>query len=390
MSNPKNQPSKTPNPKKSIIAKTNTGEIFPSPTNPTLVEFHNKNASLPEWRLQLQNTVRQRQGRSAAETEKVETPSVQRAKLPTGSGAGLKIETIKKIEETEIARAQNPTLASALERITNSRQKFLTEEQPVVSPVAPAAGKSYPFHIAGKTNNPAPKKTEVSNTLSFSAKPELAVPLKKDNKDFDTNKLPKLPKPAKISTDFEALPAIAVEEEAKIEEKTKVEEEIKIETKAVVIEKVVAEKVVKDEIHEAEEADDCAPFAMRFNAGLFDLIIGSFATFVLLSPFMLLGGNWFTLTGLTAFLATCAVVMFIYMTTTVGMYGKTFGMRLFSLEVIDIEGENYPTLHQAAVSSSLYLMSLVFAGAGFLTVFFNDEKRAVHDLASGTVVVKEF
>ncbi len=81
--------------------------------------------------------------------------------------------------------------------------------------------------------------------------------------------------------------------------------------------------------------------------------------------------------------------MFIYLTTTVGFYGRTFGMRLFSLEVVDIEGENYPTLHQAAVSSAVYLLSFVFAGAGLLTLLFNDERRAVHDLVSGTIVVKE-
>lgn len=78
------------------------------------------------------------------------------------------------------------------------------------------------------------------------------------------------------------------------------------------------------------------------------------------------------------------------MTTAIGLFGRTFGMRLFSLEVVDIEGESYPTLHQAAVSSSLYLLSLGLGGLGFLTLLTNPEKRAVHDLVSGTIVVKEF
>ncbi len=128
---------------------------------------------------------------------------------------------------------------------------------------------------------------------------------------------------------------------------------------------------------------------MRFNAGLFDLIIGSFSSLLLLSPFMLLGGNWISTAGFFAFVATCAIVMFIYLTTTIGLYGKTFGMRLFSLEVVDLEGEDYPTLHQAAVSSSVYLLSLALGGIGFLTLPFNEDRRAVHDLVSGTIVVKE-
>ncbi len=190
----------------------------------------------------------------------------------------------------------------------------------------------------------------------------------------------------KTSSSFSA---IAVEEETKIVEKIEiakpVKELVKIETKP-----VGTEKIAPIEESDVEEIDDCAPFAMRFNAGLFDLIIGSFSTLLLLSPFMLLGESWATLSGAAAFLAVCAVVMFIYLTTAVGMYGKTFGMRLFSLEVIDIEGEDYPTLHQAAVSSALYLASLALFGIGFVTLFFNDEKRAVHDIVSGTIVVKEF
>jgi uncharacterized RDD family membrane protein YckC len=65
-------------------------------------------------------------------------------------------------------------------------------------------------------------------------------------------------------------------------------------------------------------------------------------------------------------------------------------MRLFSLELVDIEGEHYPTIHQAAVSSAVYILSLTFGGAGFLTLLFNDEKRAVHDIVSKTIVVKGF
>jgi uncharacterized RDD family membrane protein YckC len=140
---------------------------------------------------------------------------------------------------------------------------------------------------------------------------------------------------------------------------------------------------------EVEEFDDCAPFAMRFNAGLFDLIIGSFSSLLLLSPFMVLGGNWLSTAGLFALLATCAIVMFVYLTTSVGFYGRTFGMRLFSLEIIDIEDEDYPTFHQAAVSSAVYLLSLALGGIGFLTLPFNEDKRAVHDLVSGTIMVKE-
>lgn len=392
MPNQKSEPVKTINLQKSADAGTNTTEIFSSPTSPTLVEFHNKNAAVPEWRLQLQNTVRQRQERST-DAGKTDLLPAQKKKLVTSGATALKIEAVGKIAESEVVHSKNPTLASALQRIQNSRQKFLTEEEKEAASLLPAppqaANKSFPFHIAKKTNAATVINSD-AGAADFSQRPKIATSLKKAGEDFDTNKLPALPAPAKISTSFESQPAVAFETEAKItalKEKTEIVKEVKTNTKTIVEEIL---PVVEAEEFDSEEADDCAPLAMRFNAGLFDLIIGSFSSLLLLSPFMLLGGSWLTLSGLAAFVVTCAVVMFLYMTTSIGMYGKTYGMRLFSLEVIDIEGENYPTLHQAAVSSSLYLASLAFAGIGFLTMLFNEEKRAVHDLVSGTIVVREF
>ncbi len=139
-----------------------------------------------------------------------------------------------------------------------------------------------------------------------------------------------------------------------------------------------------------EEMEEIAPFVFRFNAGLFDFIISAFLSLILLSPFMILGGgNWFNMEGALAFLVTCSIVMFLYITAAVGLIGRTLGMGLFSLEMIDAEDNDYPTFHQAAVSSSVYLVSLALGGIGFATMFWNNERRAVHDLASGTMVVRE-
>ena len=203
----------------------------------------------------------------------------------------------------------------------------------------------------------------------------------------DTNKLPPLPKPASIATSFER----TIEPQTG-EENLPIREEIS--AKSVLPEITIIPQKNDDFIEaeeiEIEENEDLAPFAMRFNAGLFDLIIGGFASLVLLAPFILLGGEWFTTAGLFAFLATCSIVLFIYMTTAVGMFGKTFGMKMFALEIIDIEENDYPTFHQAAVSAAVYLLSMALGGSGFLTVLFTDDKRAVHDIVSGTLIVKDY
>lgn len=369
--------------KSETAPKPATAEINAKKTNPTLVEFHNRNAMLPEWRLQLQNVVRQRQERGATATVETAAAPVQ---LITSGANALKAEPI--IEPQPILHP-NPTLNSALERIEKSRRAFLKEEPPpVVEPTtAPIkATKNYPFHIAPKTSDANAKPAEINPPISQYAKPKLATSLRHNKDKFDTNKLPPLPVSAPLATSFESRSIVAEEM------KTSVAEISETETKSVetiVTKTEIVETIRTEESETAEEIyDDCAPFAMRFNAGLFDLIIGSFVSLFLLAPFMF-SGNWVSLAGVFAFLATCSIVMFLYLTTAIGFYGRTFGMRLFSLEIIDAESEEYPTFHQAAVSSAVYLLSLALGGIGFLSVPFNEDRRAVHDLVSGTVIVKE-
>jgi uncharacterized RDD family membrane protein YckC len=372
-------------------AKVDTSEFTSNPTSPTLIEFHSKNATLPEWRLQLQNTIRQRSERGGgSETSKSASPPVQTPQLLSKGATALKMQPAEKSEQI---RTANPTLASALQRIKDSRQQFLVEEKhqailssPATTPTAP--NKNYPFHIAPKTDDASVQKAQINPPVIFSAKPKLAeAPLRKETEDLDTNKLRPIPQAAKLSTSFEKRSSVSIEEGVNVVSNI----ENKVEVKASIVKpgesiNVPAEPALSAE---AEVFDDCAPIAMRFNAGFFDLIIGLFASLILLSPFLLWGGSWWSFAGVSGFFATFAIIMFGYLTAAIGYFGKTFGMRLFSLEVIDIGGENYPTLHQAAVSSSLYLFSLALGGVGFLTLAFNEDKRAAHDLVSGTIVVRE-
>lgn len=406
--------------------KQDTAEITAKPTSPTLVEFRNKNAIVPEWRLQLQNAVRKRQdyrhqetvpGENSAPiaasavntTTAVSAPQQQQPMTLATSGAtALQAEPI--VEKNPIV-AKNPKLAAALERIEQSRQAYysgeaeakpkshLTAVPPVATQPQPQP-KTFPHVVAassGNQNIETPAKKEEGITLKAPPAPPKTFLIEKKVEKFDTNKLPPVSSVAKA-------PVKPAEDRAfsfKAVQENKIEDlqiaDAELETADVL---AYADAAAMDEIEDFEQAtdaavtdyeeiDDCAPVSLRFNAGLFDLLIGSFMSFILLSPFMLLNGNLFTFQGLLAFLATWAIVMFIYMTTTIGFLGKTFGMRLFSLEIVDIEENEYPSFHQAAVNSCVYLFSLALGGIGFLPLFFNSERRAAHDLVAGTIVVKE-
>jgi uncharacterized RDD family membrane protein YckC len=374
------------------IDRTITAEIRAKQTAPTLVEFHNKNTTIPEWRLQLQNSVRMRNERVNSDNLPVSARQIgsRRTNLATNGATALKVEIVEKIAPITSPNpiiASNPMLAKAMQRIEQSRQQFYSEEIQPAAKIAPAQppAKNYPYTVH--------KPQEISspdNNLEISSEsvlnPKVASNWNEPKAKFDTNKLSFV---ANLDSVGDKPKVLITKVDLNIDDERDIHK-----TASPDIVAFNENKIVKDEILEINdedgEIDDRAPISLRFNSAIFDLIIGSFASLLLLAPFMLFNGKFFSIEGFFAFLATCSIVMFIYMTTTIGLLGKTFGMKLFSLEIIDIEENDYPTLHQAAVSSAVYLLSLAFGGLGFITLLLNSEKRAAHDLLSGTIIVKEY
>lgn len=357
--------------------RVETANLAAAKTSPTLVEFQNKNTTVPDWRLQMQNAVRQRKGTAG---ESVGAPhAVSAAPLRTQGANALKAESV--IEP--ILENADPRLNSALRRIADSSSSFTEErsEKPAFPP-REAPAKSFRFDLIEPTLNAVPRPSVPLGAVNVLPKPTLVAPLKSEK--LDTNKLPKI-------ADIAAKKIERVEEIAKIHETTPDEAPTEFEgIKRIFIN---AENVQHDDdvdLIETDEIEDLAPFAMRFNAGLFDLIIGSVVTMALLSPLALSGGEWFSISGLLTFIGALSIIMFVYLTVCVGFYGKTLGMRIFSLEIVDAEENEYPTIQQAAIHSSIYLVSLGLGGVGFVTMLFNEEKRAIHDLLSGTIIVREF
>lgn len=371
-----------------VIKKPQTAPLPVRPTSPTLVGFNNKNAALPEWRLQMQNAVvKRRGGREIPVTTDVPAkPQVavsrshsRQTNLTTQGATALKVETETK---PALPSAQLSPLERALLRIEESRQKFLVEEpKETIAPASQSSVKQFPSFPQNRRPDVFQGINQSQPIVKFTTKPNVTSISELKAEKFDTNKLP--PLPAKISSSFENRPVIHAD-------LNDIEDEEFIRKTVDLPQDVETYEETAIEAQSDEEIDDCAPLSLRFNAAIFDLLIGAFASLLLLSPFMLLKENFFSGEGFLAFLATCAVVMFIYMTASIGFLGRTFGMKLFSLEIVDIDENAYPTLHQAAVSSSLYLVSLGLGGLGFLTLLLNNEKRAAHDLLSGTIIVKEY
>ena len=359
--------------------RTVTAGLVAPKTSPTLVDFQNKNATLPDWRIQLQNAVQQRKGGPAATA----AVSTEGPVFASNGGAALKAEVISKREmEDELGLdTSDPIVAKAMLRIAESRKAFLEPiaqtkkralQRPfgVVAPTANASAAAAPARIITP-----PKPTIVP--------PPVAAPSPVLEKR-DTNKLPPIEKVME-----ETAGPIAETAVKKVGSGPLATEFPEIKRIQIRVERPEeTDEAVADPYD--EEIEDLATFSMRFGAGLFDMIIAGFGTMLLLSPLAFTNGNWFTSAGLLTFAGAFAIVSFTYMTLCLGFFGKTMGMRLFSLELVDAIENEYPTLRQAAVNSAVFILSLGVCGAGFVTAFFNEERRALHDLLSGTILVREF
>ncbi len=362
---------------KRASVRIETSDLAIKKTSPTLAEFRTNSATLPEWRLQLQNTVRQRTGR--IDVAPVDAVS-QQSRVQTSGANALKIEYTEEPTPTEPV---NLKVANALKRIEESRRTFLPEEKKKVEAKS-TSSKNFPFNVVSRSDElPAKPFGKTAEPATAIARPKLVSSLRIEKKRFDTNKLVPIPEAAKLASSFDTADDAVTKLPLREDWSKRIE--IK-ETKAEI--ETDQPELPLIEV-DADEIDDLAPVAMRFNAGLFDLIIGGFATLILLSPFVFASEGWMSLSGFFAFAAVLSVVMFVYLTASISYLGRSFGMKLFSLELVAADGSEYPTLHQAAVNSSVYLLSLAFGGLGFLPMLLNEERRAAHDLVSGTILIRE-
>ncbi len=270
--------------------KPETAEISSKKTNRTLVEFQSKDGTVPEWRTQLRNAVRQRQLQQTPERTGAAT-AVAYSKPDLDEGF---FDSSDVITESGSDTPQGDLLANALKRIESSRQKFHIVE--TASPKKAASPKPRPAAVPEKVKKEelrsgSKESDNASKTQSFSPNVDL----------YDTSELDPEFVPAKVSSSFGkvSIKTSAAPDSPEVGETGSLSEPCEPEPAP-----------VEDQANESE-IDDRAPFGYRFNAGLFDMLTASFVSLILLAPFMLLGGNWFTIAGLFAFLATCSFVNFI-------------------------------------------------------------------------------
>jgi uncharacterized RDD family membrane protein YckC len=138
-----------------------------------------------------------------------------------------------------------------------------------------------------------------------------------------------------------------------------------------------------------ESYDDSAPLASRLAACLIDMVVIAFASSPFAAIIELTNGNWSDLRVSGSMAGIVIVVMFLYLTASTALAGRTWGMSLVSLRAVDADTGLLPTTRQAVTRAIVYMLSLAALGVGVLYALFDAEGRTVHDHLSGTAVVRE-
>jgi uncharacterized RDD family membrane protein YckC len=331
----------------------------------SLIEFPGARNTMPQWRKELGERVREVQERklreSALESGAVESNDVGKAPL---------LELLPQAEVSPL----NPLVVAALARIERAH--------------TPAHGGGGYSNFKGATavayaEQPdfSPEISSIGNVTSSSCSSELDAEPGSPQPERVHNLAVVPNPPAQVESQLES---IAVDEESSVPaQKPK---------------RLIGGDVndpalnYLDTIPTAVNVDDfskrIAPIHLRFVASVIDLVVVGLLSWVPLALAGLINLAWQDRRALILSIVTTVVVAFLYSTISTALTGRTLGMKLFSLRVIDARTRMLPTGSQSAGRAAVYILSVISTGIPLMYALIDRDKRAAHDRFTRTDVVR--
>jgi uncharacterized RDD family membrane protein YckC len=345
----------------------------------SLIEFPGASrASRPQWRKDLSARVREIQERRARDAEEIPHRRVEQATAAEVAAPQLGLVPTPDVPEV------NPIVAAALKRLERASQppprsrhrasmggaaaamarmddeQYETAANPASAQASVHAAMAVPSHLTQAEVSPQPKTSEPAREHQLAVVP--AQPAQK------------------VTT-----PA------SKPQNKRSAETQTSTLAKGVVDETppLVSEPETS-EVNTAEEYyDDRAPVLTRIAGSLIDILVAAFASSPFAAIIELTNGNWSDWRVIASMSGIVLVVMFLYLTASTALAGRTWGMSLVSLRAVDADTGLPPTTKQSVARAILYVVSLIALGLGIIYALFDAEGRTVHDHLSSTAVVRE-
>lgn len=336
--------------------------------NSRLIEFPGvSRSSVPGWRKEVAERVREAQERRAREA----LAEAQLAAEHSENGSLCQLELLPQAEVPPM----NPLVAAALKRI---------ERAYIDSPPAMARGsrRSRMAAVAYATESAFP---------SLAAEPLESPMTTPPTIPSATTEIEELPVVEEASVEVEKTHNLVVVPPAVIEKK-----------EATPTEPKKRRRIISDDPHNPalnyldsvsttihpEDITNRASMFRRSVAGVIDLLFLA----VLIAPFALglglMNSEWQNIQTIAMATLTILGVSFLYSTISTAFTGRTLGMKLLSLRVVDARTGLIPTGRQSAGRAFVFNASLLTAGIVLAYALVDPEKRAAHDKITDTSVIQ--
>ena len=323
----------------------------------TLIEFPGVSRnSLPEWRKELSERVREVQEKRAREAAR-EAAEAERQRVE----AAINSPQLELLPPAPMP-VMNPLVAAALKRIERAHQSAPSESRQPRTTLATAVAY-------------APEREENDMSDTVTSTPELA---------FE----PGVPDPDPVVT-VEKTHHLAVVPVSETVEKPRIDSP-----------RAAPKRLIRDDndpalnyldsISKTLCVDDLtqrsASAFRRLVCALLDLIFCALLSSPIAGAMYLTGSNLRDPQVIGVLAGSVVVITFLYLTMLTALTGRTWAMRLLSLRVIDTKTGLIPTGGQSIGRSFFYLMSLATV-VGIFFALVSREGYTVHDRFTCTAVV---
>jgi uncharacterized RDD family membrane protein YckC len=330
-----------------------------------LIEFPGvTRSSVPEWRKELSVRVREVQERRAREAA-VEAAEVERQRVETAVCAP-QLELLPQADPPRI----NPLVAAALKRIERANQSTQADGYRHRANTATAIAYAPSLEI----DDAVP---DIKDAPSVATQLTIATPALPEIEPVDTK--------SEKNHNLVVVPTSDTASEIKVEKPRPPKRLIVDDPNDPALNYLDS---IPRTLRVEEVANNRASAFRRMSCALLDLLTCA----IIASPIGLglywKGVDLIAPRPLTVMIGSAAVLTFLYFTLSVGMTGRTWAMRLFSMRVIDVRTGLIPTGSQSAGRAFLYLFSFAIAGLGILYALISREGDTMHDRFTRTAVIK--
>lgn len=321
----------------------------------TLIEFPGVSRnSLPEWRKELSERVREVQEKRAREAAR-EAAEAERRRIE----AAIHPPQLELLPPAEMP-TMNPLVAAALKRIERAHQPASTQNHQSGPTVAAAIAY-------------APEREE--NDMSETVPPDPQLAFAPDVPADDVPVAPEKPLHLAVVPNSEPVAPPKIDPRPA--------------PKRVIVENDPALNYL-DSISRTLRVDDFdtkrASVVRRLICALLDLVFCGLLSTPIALAMQLTGSNLQEMRVIAVLAGSVIVVTFLYLTLMTALTGRTWAMRLLSLRVIDTKTGLIPTGGQSIGRSFFYLISLA-TGVGILFALLSREGHTVHDRFTRTAVI---